>query len=136
MKTIDVRFNTQDHHFNGTPSYTSKTYTYFITDAQADEIEAKDIKYAVVKAPGDNGTMKVVKIAGQPGSGKADRHIVSLVDTAAYEETRKRAAAIKTIKAKMEQRAAEIAEEQRLKALADAGDPIMKALMEELEQVK
>ena len=136
MKTIDVVFNTNQNDFSGPAKYTSKAYAYFVTDEQARQIVDDKIEFAVVIAPGDGGQLKVVKIVGEPSDTpeKATRAIVSLVDLKAYNEAKAKIDAAKQLRKRIDQRAAELAEQARLAALAEATkDPTLAAMLEELK---
>lgn len=139
-QTIDILFNANPNDFNGAARYQGRVYSYFVTDEQAREIVEKNIEFAVVQAPGDDGTLKVVKIVGQPSDTpeKATRSIVCLVDLTAYQEAKEREKRIKALRHRMNQRANELAEAARLKALAEAneGDPILREMLAEMAKLQ
>lgn len=135
--TIDVRFfSPTDDFVTGAAAQrlSPKTYSYMITQAQADELTRTQAELAVVQAPGDDGGYKVVKIVGIPSEkpASAEKYIISLVDLTSYKASLDRVKQAKALRRRIENRANEIAEEARLAALA-SGDPGMAALLEELK---
>lgn len=137
--TIDVKFfaNTDDFARGANAQRLSpKTYSYLITADQAAELERTKAELAVVQAPGDDGGYKVVKIVGVPSEkpASAEKYVISLVDLTAYRDSLARVKQARAIESRIKDRANELVEEARLKALAESsGDPTLAALMEQLK---
>lgn len=140
MNTVDVKFFTSGDPFvtgAAAQKTTDRNYSYYITAQQAKDLEAGKHELAVVQAPGDDGGYKVVKIVGSPSMrpASAEKHIISLVSLTEYKANLAKAGDIRKLRAKIEQRANEIAEEARLAALA-SNDTAMAALLEQLRSLE
>lgn len=136
MKTIDVQFPRNATYGGKANDFAGQHYAYFITDAQAQQITA-GAEYAVVQAPGNEGPLQVVKIVGEPSDTpeKATRHIICVVDMAAYKKTLETAKAAKKLRAQIDERVKTVLEAKRLEALA-GDDPQIKALLDQLKALE
>jgi hypothetical protein len=136
--TIDVRFFVAGNDFavgQEARRLSPRTYSYLITPAQAEYLAANPkTNLAVVRAPKDDGGYKVVQIVGVPSEkpASAEKFIIQLVDTSAYTATLEKQKLAATLRRKIEGRAAAMAEETRLAALA-SNDPTMRQLLDELK---
>jgi hypothetical protein len=132
-QAVKVRFNQAEDFAKGDSAnrYTGKTYSYLVTDAQAQEIKDLQAEYVVLRAPTDEGQLKVAKITGMADAAEAaqaTRHIIQVVDIRAHQARLQAEVERRLLMDAAQRRAEEIRRAQDLETLAKS-DPQLQEIM-------
>lgn len=140
-KYITVQFYAPQNNINSS-NLSPQRYTYTATAEQVAKLtgQPENRRYAVVAAPGRNGPIKLVKVVDISDvltyEGRTSlRPVIDVVDVNKYLEHEEKLRRAEEIERTLEARAAEIAAQARLAALAGQ-DPSLKALFDELTKLK
>lgn len=124
-------------------TWNANRHTYTVTDEQATKLLAQNEndRFAVVKAPGANGPVKLVKVCSindlipTGSTAKGMRPVIDVIDMRSHYEHEAKLVRIAELENHLKAKAEQAAEAARLAALAGA-DPSVKALIEELQKLK